>query len=546
MSLESSPQSPDPTHPFSPSPRRIDAEPEDELASIIALERFILATRDSGYKGTAAAVAELVDNALQAGARRVHVEIDEEPGPLPLRVRVQDDGAGMDAATLREALRFGGSSRFDDRGGLGRYGMGLPNSSLSQARRLEVYSWRRGPMLAAWLDLDEIAAGRQRAVPTPRPAALSPPLPGGNTSSGTLVVWRRCDRLDLRRPSALARRLREHLGRVFRTFLWDGLQLRVNGEPVEAFDPLYLDPRAPWSGARPFGAPLRYPVDCPLPDGRRAQGEITVTFSELPVVAWHGLSNEEKRRMGVSKGAGVSVVRAGREIDHGWLFMGDKRKENYDDWWRCEVRFEPGLDELFGVTHTKQQVHPSEALLEILSPDLEQAARALNARARRAHEQLQLRRVFAPAERHARRCEPRLPPLPAPTAEDRAAAASMSERHALPPAAAAHEPIAYTLLLEPAAGTELFTLARDEGRLIAAMNAAHPLVQQVYAGAGQDPALEPGAAGPLGQASLDAVILAMARAELAAPPEHRPALAAFRRRWSDVLAEFLKESANAS
>ena len=82
--------------------------------------------------------------------------------------------------------------------------------------------------------------------------------------------------------------------------------------------------------------------------------------------------------MGVSKGAGVSIVRAGREIDHGWFFMGDKRKENYDDWWRCEVRFEPSLDELFGVTHTKQQVYPCAALLEILTPDLEQAARALN------------------------------------------------------------------------------------------------------------------------------------------------------------------------
>ena len=82
--------------------------------------------------------------------------------------------------------------------------------------------------------------------------------------------------------------------------------------------------------------------------------------------------------MCVSKGAGVSIVRAGREIDHGWFFMGGKRKENYDDWWRCEVRFEPSLDELFGVTHTKQQVYPSAAVLDILTPDLEQAARALD------------------------------------------------------------------------------------------------------------------------------------------------------------------------
>ena len=32
---------------------------------------------------------------------------------------------------------------------------------------------------------------------------------------------------------------------------------------------------------------------------------------------------------------------ANREIDFGWFFMGNKRRENYDDWWRCEVKFEP-------------------------------------------------------------------------------------------------------------------------------------------------------------------------------------------------------------
>jgi hypothetical protein len=44
-------------------------------ASIIAVDRFILATRDSGYKGTESAVSELVDNSMQAGARKVMIEV---------------------------------------------------------------------------------------------------------------------------------------------------------------------------------------------------------------------------------------------------------------------------------------------------------------------------------------------------------------------------------------------------------------------------------------------------------------------------------------
>ena len=46
-----------------------------EETSIVAVERFIHATRDSGYRGTAAAICELVDNALQASASRVHISV---------------------------------------------------------------------------------------------------------------------------------------------------------------------------------------------------------------------------------------------------------------------------------------------------------------------------------------------------------------------------------------------------------------------------------------------------------------------------------------
>ena len=113
--------------------------------SIIALDKFIQATRDSGYKGTASAISELVDNSIQAGATRIAISVaamasdDEETA---IEVSVLDNGCGMDPATLRQALRFGGSTRFGDRRGLGRYGMGLPNASLSQARRVTVYTWQ--------------------------------------------------------------------------------------------------------------------------------------------------------------------------------------------------------------------------------------------------------------------------------------------------------------------------------------------------------------------------------------------------------------------
>src|SRR6202043_1415137 len=109
---------------------------------------------------------------------------------------------------------------------------------------------------------------------------------------------------------------------------------------------------------------------------------VQIKFSQLPVAAWRDLANADKQKLGISRGAGVSIVRANREIAYGWYFLGSKRRENYDDWWRCEVKFEPKLDEYFGVNHTKQQINPARDLDRLLTPDLEHIGRILNARVR--------------------------------------------------------------------------------------------------------------------------------------------------------------------
>ena len=180
------------------TPRVVHTPPVDaDDASIIVVEKFIQATRDSGYKGTESAVSELVDNALQAGAKHVWIDISlSGAAPFPVRITVQDDGSGMDKRTLRQALRFGGSSRFNDRSGLGRYGMGLPNSSLSQARRFEVFTWRKpGQALYSYLDVDEIADRQLTRIPEPTLTRLPRWLTreqseSGRSSSGTgATVW---------------------------------------------------------------------------------------------------------------------------------------------------------------------------------------------------------------------------------------------------------------------------------------------------------------------------------------------------------------------
>src|SRR5258708_6470269 len=204
-------------------------EVENQSYSIVALDRFIQATRDSGYKGSASAISELVDNSVQAGAKKIAISITEASSSAEqksIEVSLLDNGCGMDPFTLRQALRFGGSTRFGDRSGLGRYGMGLPNASLSQARRVSVYTWQSsgatprsrgdGPparIYMSYLDVDEIVRCELEEVPRSEIVKSPPAVCGG--PSGTLVIWPRCDRLDHRRVSTIVRKLEAELGRRF-------------------------------------------------------------------------------------------------------------------------------------------------------------------------------------------------------------------------------------------------------------------------------------------------------------------------------------------
>jgi hypothetical protein len=350
---------------------------------LVAIRSFIEATRDSGYKSTSAAIAELVDNAFEAESTVVDVAIAElDDGAKS--VSVTDNGTGMPPSTMQLALQFGGSTRFNSRRGTGRYGMGLPNGSLSQARRVDVFSWTNPHSIwTSYLDVDEIAKGAMDGVPAPVRFKPERTEEYPTSPSGTTIVLTKCDRLDYRTVRAQVRRLQADLGRTFRQQIYDGKTLRINEEAVRAFDPLFLRSGCNLVGAEPYGPPLTFDTSPAGAEGLRSQ--IVVKFAILPIEKWHSLSNQEKNRFGISKGAGVSVVRAGRELDYGWYFMGSKRKENYDDWWRCEIAFAPELDELFGVTHTKQKINPTEALNDILVPDLERIARELNALVRKRY-----------------------------------------------------------------------------------------------------------------------------------------------------------------
>ncbi len=494
---------------------------------LIRAENFILATRDTGYRSAAYALAELVDNAIQAGASTVETRISAVAGePTPLQITVTDNGAGMSPAELRQALAFGGSSRFNDRTSLGRYGMGLPNGSLSLARRFTVSSWQPGSAHSAFLDVDEVVARRQRFIPKPVP---TPPPDGSHASpSGTSVHLTKCDRVTYRRAGSMATRLRADFGRIFRAFILSGLNLTVNGEPVRATDPMFLDGRTEHAAGRRFGEDLEYTVEAP--SGQ--QGTIKIRFVELPIERWSGLSSKDKRALGITNSPSCSVMRAGREIDRGWFFTGGKRRENYDDWWRYEISFTPELDELFGITHAKQQIAPRPELEAILSPDVEAIARALNTRVRKRFESNKRSALLSEAEQKAAKAHAGLPPLPAGVAGRRTKGA----RSAIEVADEAPEsPAPYRILVGSIDTTDAYEVLVRRGQLTLVLNDRHPFFRDLY-----EPLSTAAAAETNNSATFLALtMLAAARAEASVVgSSNRSDLIEFRRCWSDVLATF--------
>jgi hypothetical protein len=370
-----------------------------QVDDLVVSSNFIRAVRESGYLSISTALAELVDNSLQAAATEVAITVSRDtPDALP-EIVVEDNGIGMSKAELELCLRFGGSSRFDARQSFGRFGMGLPAASLSQARRVEVTAWRSGGYESTVaLDVDAIVSGTAPTLVAQRGARSA-------SESGCRVRWMQCDRIEYRRLAWLERSLHRDLGRMYRRFLAAGLNMTINGTRVEVVDPTLLTTKVEGVTARLAFDELQYELETTGGD----TSVVTVRFAMLPVQRWHRLDNVTKRRVGIVGGGGVSILRAGREIASGWHLMGGKRKENYDDWWRCEIEFAPSLDEHFGITINKQGIRPSATLREAIEPELESIARLLNARVRQAFEDVKFQAAAEASCRIATAADPDLP-----------------------------------------------------------------------------------------------------------------------------------------
>jgi hypothetical protein len=314
-----------------------------------------------GYE-FATAVADLVDNSIEAGARRISIDIEFEGGNS--WVRIADDGGGMTPAALREAMRYGSTRRYSQED-LGKFGLGLKVASLSQCRRLSVASRTSREISAYCWDLEHIErTNRWELLPLqqqPDGPSLHDSLK--NAASGTVVLWQCLDRIlgyrdpggepARRRLGAMCREVEAHLAMVFHRYLSGEvrsrrLQILVNGTEIPPWDPFARDERA---------TRRLEPVCIQLgqPDVR---GQITLEPFVLPHQADFSSADTFRLASGPAnwnQQQGFYVYRSHRLIQSGgWCRI--RSVDEHTKLARVALRFSPQLDDVFRVNVSKMRV----------------------------------------------------------------------------------------------------------------------------------------------------------------------------------------------
>ena len=472
----------------------VEARARSSKFGLVVPEAFVRGIRDLGYRRNGDAIAELIDNSLQAGADRVDVTFGYDGSASlkkPSQLAVIDNGHGMEPAMIRMAVMWGGTHREHDRSGLGRYGYGLPSASVSLGRRFSVISkLPGGALFGVTLDLDGLAAGQYTdasgdiIVPEARESALpcfvaehiEAAYPDG-WHSGTVILIEQLDRLQWITAQALRQNLRQQFGVTYHK-LRDEAAIYIDNDFVEAIDPLFATPGFHLHDLDGDRAEALKPVRVEVRDPQTGSycGAMTLRYAWLPPT--FGSVDKGRDAVGLNANARFAILKD----YHGIIFSRNGRLIdiqtrtpwtsfiNNDRYIKVEIEFGATLDEHFGVTTSKQQVTVSPFIWDLLR----------EAGLPKAVEQLRNKVREAKVERRLAALTPR-------PGEHRLSERAMSDSGSGGPEALQYDlglrTSPYRLMFEDDPGAPFFRMDRHGGARTLHLNTAHRFYADVYAAA---------------------------------------------------------------
>lgn len=218
-----------------------------ERESVPYAPALVESMRSIGYSFESA-IADLIDNSISANAKRIDIRMIPDSDPTLI---IFDDGDGMDALELEEAMRYGSKNPLEKRNesDLGRFGLGLKSASLSQCRELIVVSKKNGQTNCfSWNINHIIESGQWSLIGYDLEEIKKLPMIDNmaNIESGTMLLLRDFDRIVASTNNIIETMTKfldktiDHLALVFHRFIEDGVKIFLNNTLIEARDPFLL------------------------------------------------------------------------------------------------------------------------------------------------------------------------------------------------------------------------------------------------------------------------------------------------------------------
>ena len=521
-------------------------------------DAFVRGMRDIGYKNTSFALAEIIDNAIQASASRVDVVLGLDSGAKPAQIAIIDDGHGMDPKMVRASLIWGAGTRAENREGFGKYGYGLPSASVGQCHRVTVYSKPPGGKWhSAYMDIDEIKQGEwtdDNRIVMPQEKQEEPPAFVVNFlkkqkhwptfEHGTVVLWDGLDRVKPKMREGLRSTLLTNLGVIYRNYLLQ-TPMTVDGVDVEPCDPLFLTEGFRYYGIDEDRASALPEAIVEVTDKKAGEvvGKMRVRFARMPATFFRkpeakhtnkpGRSGMNERLEIADANNGIIFLRNGRQIDvlRPPRSLGSINATT-DRFWGIEVDFDATLDELFSITTSKQQVRPDDRIWDMLKDKagifaaIGEMRREYEKEARTVAAKIEKDKTEKPASVEAIEASAKFrttkPPLDTPARRQEAdenlkqEAQRRAKRAGIDPGAVERELVAkqegvdHTIETEDVAGGPFFRCVQIGGQRVLFLNVAHEFYRELYAGPGSTPRL---------RAALEILLWALGEAEVDAEPE---------------------------
>ena len=228
----------------------IKMENSVEYESIPNAYLLLSSLRSMGYTEETA-IADIIDNSITAGATRININFEWKNQ----RIVISDNGEGMGEQELLNAMKIGSANPnlVRSENDLGRFGLGMKTASFSVGKRLIVATKVEQKISNACWDLDEVE--KQNAwkiiILDEKDSTYSVCKEIlEQLNSGTIVVIQQLDKIidnnNLEKSKNkyyhIIKKVKRHVSLVFHRFIEeDGLQIFVNGNLIEAWNPFVIN-----------------------------------------------------------------------------------------------------------------------------------------------------------------------------------------------------------------------------------------------------------------------------------------------------------------